>query len=248
MFAFGTNQFEATLDALNHSQGVIEFNMDGTIITANPNFLAVVGYSLAEIQGRHHSMFVMETEKKSAAYRAFWEALNRGEFQAAEYKRVGKGGKEVWIQASYNPIKGRNGKPFKVVKFATDITEKKIRSMEDAGKIDAILRAQAVIEFKMDGTIVTANENFLKTVGYARLRKFRASITACSSNRRCARAPNIENSGPNSTAANTPPRNTSASARAARKSGYSPAIIRFLMSGRNPSRSSSSLPMLPTRN
>ena len=93
--------------------------------------------------------------------------LNRGEYQAAEYKRIGKGGKEVWIQASYNPIFDPNGKPYKVVKFATDITAQKIRNMEDAGKIDAILRAQAVIEFKMDGTIVTANENFLKTMGYS---------------------------------------------------------------------------------
>jgi len=153
--------------AINKSQAVIEFKLDGTIVTANPNFLGAVGYTLAEIQGKHHSMFVDPAERESAAYRDFWARLNRGEFQAAQYKRFGKGGKEIWIQASYNPILDGGGKPVGVIKFATDITAQKIQSMEDAGKIAAIGRAQAVIEFNMDGTIVTANENFLGAVGYA---------------------------------------------------------------------------------
>jgi methyl-accepting chemotaxis protein len=152
--------------AISKSQAVIEFNMDGTIITANPNFLAAMGYSLAEIQGKHHSMFVMPQFRDSDEYRAFWAKLNRGEFEAAEYKRVGKGGREVWIQASYNPILDGNGKPYKVIKFATDITARKISSMEDAGKIAAIGRAQAVIEFNLDGTILNANDNFLAAMGY----------------------------------------------------------------------------------
>ena len=108
----------------------------------------------------------MPSERDSAAYRDFWAALKRGEYQAAEYKRIGKGAKEVWIQATYNPVLDGNGKPFKVVKFATDITARKIKSMEDAGQIAAIGRAQAVIAFEMDGTIVTANENFLRAMGY----------------------------------------------------------------------------------
>jgi methyl-accepting chemotaxis protein len=153
--------------AISESQAVIEFNMDGTVVIANKNFLDTLGYSLAEIQGKHHSMFVEKSERDSAAYREFWAKLNRGQYQAAEYKRVGKGGNEVWIQASYNPVLDPAGKPFKVIKFATDITARKIQSMEDAGKIDAILRAQAVIEFNLDGTIVKANENFLKTLGYS---------------------------------------------------------------------------------
>jgi methyl-accepting chemotaxis protein len=152
--------------AISKSQAVIEFNMDGTIITANPNFLAAMGYSLAEIQGKHHSMFVMPQFRDSEGYRAFWAKLNRGEFEAAEYKRVGKGGREVWIQASYNPILDGNNKPCKVIKFATDITARKISSMEDAGKIAAIGRAQAVIEFNLDGTILNANDNFLAAMGY----------------------------------------------------------------------------------
>jgi methyl-accepting chemotaxis protein len=157
---------KALAAALGRSQAVIEFNLDGTVLTANDNFLKTLGYSLGEIQGKHHSMFVDPSERDSAAYRQFWAALNRGEYQAAEYKRIGKGGREVWIQATYNPVLDAAGKPVKVVKFATDITARKLKSMEDAGQIAAISRAQAVIAFEMDGTIVTANDNFLKTMGY----------------------------------------------------------------------------------
>jgi methyl-accepting chemotaxis protein len=157
----------AQVAAIGRSQAVIEFNMDGTIVTANENFLNALGYALGEIQGRHHSMFVEPSEREGANYREFWAKLNRGEYQAGEYKRVGKGGKEVWIQASYNPILDARGKAARVIKFATDITAQKIRSMENFGKIAAMDRSQAVIEFSMDGTIVTANENFLGAMGYA---------------------------------------------------------------------------------
>ena len=153
--------------AISKSQAVIEFRLDGIIVTANQNFLDAVGYTLAEIQGKHHSMFVGPAERESAAYREFWARLNRGEFESAQYKRFGKGAKEIWIQASYNPILDAKGKPVGVIKFATDITAQKIQGMEDAGKIVAIGRAQAVIEFNMDGTIVTANENFLGAIGYS---------------------------------------------------------------------------------
>jgi len=153
--------------AISKSQAVIEFNLDGTIITANQNFLSTLGYSLDEIKGKHHSMFVEPAVRDSNDYREFWARLNRGEFQAAQYKRIGKGGKPIWIQASYNPIYDAKGKPSKVIKFATDITAQKIQNMEDAGKIAAMSRAQAVIEFNMDGTIVTANDNFLGAMGYS---------------------------------------------------------------------------------
>ncbi|EHQ99508.1 methyl-accepting chemotaxis protein [Bradyrhizobium sp. WSM471] len=153
--------------AINRSQAVIEFKRDGTIVTANRNFLDAMGYSLGEIEGKHHSIFVETAERESAAYREFWTKLSRGEFQAAQYKRIGKGGKEIWIQASYNPIIDATGRTVGVIKLATDVTKQKIKSLEDAGKIDAISRAQAVIEFKMDGTIVTANQNFLKAMGYS---------------------------------------------------------------------------------
>jgi methyl-accepting chemotaxis protein len=157
----------ARMAALDRSQAVIEFELDGTIVSANENFLKTLGYSLIEIKGKHHSMFVDATERESAAYREFWAKLKRGEFSSGEYKRIAKGGREVWIEASYNPIRGKDGKPLTVVKFATDITEKKIQSMADDSKIVAIGRAQAVIEFKLDGTIVTANSNFLNAMGYS---------------------------------------------------------------------------------
>jgi methyl-accepting chemotaxis protein len=153
--------------AISKSQAVIEFNLDGTIITANQNFLSTLGYSLDEIKGKHHSMFVEPSVRDSNDYREFWARLNRGEFQAAQYKRIGKGGKQIWIQASYNPVCDAKGKPSKVIKFATDITAQQIQHMEDAGKIAAMDRAQAVIEFNMDGTIVTANDNFLGAMGYS---------------------------------------------------------------------------------
>jgi methyl-accepting chemotaxis protein len=158
---------QALLAALGRSHAVIEFGLDGTIITANKNFLDVLGYRLEEIRGKHHSMFVTPEQRDSVEYREFWAALNRGEFQAAEFKRVGKGGRVVWIEASYDPVLDANGKPIKIVKFATDITQKKISGLADTSKIAAIGRAQATIEFKLDGTIVTANDNFLQAVGYS---------------------------------------------------------------------------------
>ena len=154
------------LTALDRSQATIEFKTDGTIITANDNFLKAMGYTLQEIQGKHHSMFVDPAEQKSEEYREFWSALNQGQFQAREFKRIGKGGKEIWIEASYNPIINKNGKIYKVVKYATDITEKKKEYTELKGMVEAINRSQAVIHFSMDGTIIDANQNFLNVMGY----------------------------------------------------------------------------------
>lgn len=157
----------AKVAAMSRSLAVIEFAMDGTILTANENFLSAMGYTLAEIQGRHHSMFLDASQRDSNDYRLFWDSLNRGQFFSAEYKRVAKGGREIWIQASYNPLLDSTGKPFKVVKFASDITAAKMKALDDAGQIAAIERSQAVISFKMDGTILHANELFLKTMGYS---------------------------------------------------------------------------------
>ena len=158
---------QGKIAAIDRAQAMIEFNLDGTIITANENFLTAVGYGLSEIQGRHHSMFVEPQERDGNAYRDFWARLARGEYQAAEYKRVGKGGREIWILASYNPIFNELGKPFKVVKFATDVTQQKLRAADSDGQMEAIRKSQAVIEFRMDGNIITANQNFLNTLGYS---------------------------------------------------------------------------------
>ena len=161
------NDFEGKMDAINRSQAVIEFNMDGTIITANENFLNAVGYSLSEIIGQHHRIFVDKAEVDSIEYREFWDTLRKGEFVSGQFKRVKKSGADLWIEASYNPIFNDVGVPIKVVKFASDITAEKEKNAHTEGKIAAIHRAQAVIEFELDGTIITANENFLNAVGYS---------------------------------------------------------------------------------
>jgi methyl-accepting chemotaxis protein len=116
-------EMEAKMAAIGRSQAVIEFRTDGTILTANDNFLKAMGYRLEEIKGQHHRIFVDPVERESAAYHDFWKALNAGEFRQAEFRRFGKDGREVWIQASYNPILDGSGKPAKIIKFATDITE-----------------------------------------------------------------------------------------------------------------------------
>ena len=154
------------LSAISKAQAVIEFNLDGTIIQANDNFLKVLGYSLDEVRGRHHEIFVDPNFRSSIEYRQFWEKLGRGEYDAGQYKRITKTGKEIWIQASYNPIMDASGRPFKVVKYATDITTEKVRNADYSGQLAAISKSQAVIEFNLDGTIIQANDNFLKTLGY----------------------------------------------------------------------------------
>jgi len=154
------------IDAINRSQAVIEFSLDGKILNANANFLAAMGYALDEIKGKHHSMFVEPAYRQSAEYRQFWEKLGRGQYDSGQYRRIGKGGKEIWIQASYNPILDENRKPFKVVKYAVDITEQKLKNADFEGQLAAIGKAQAVIEFGLDGIIRHANENFLKVLGY----------------------------------------------------------------------------------
>jgi methyl-accepting chemotaxis protein len=157
---------DAILSAIERSRASIEFAVDGTILAANTNFLSVVGYTLEEIRGRHHSLFVDPAERESQAYRDFWAGLARGEFQGAEYKRIAKGGREIWLQAIYNPICDDQGKACKVVKFATDITHEKLRRADVAEQIAAINRSQGVIHFGLDGTVLDANENFLSVIGY----------------------------------------------------------------------------------
>lgn len=152
--------------SLDQSEAVIEFKPDGTIVRANQNFLNAVGYELREIQGRHHQMFVHPDEAKSSEYRQFWADLASGQHKVAQFKRYAKGGREFWIQASYNPLKDANGRVYGVIKFASDITAEKTGSFETDGLLAAIDRAQAVIHFKPDGTILTANTNFCGAVGY----------------------------------------------------------------------------------
>jgi len=160
-------ELEEQVKALHRVQAVIEFHLDGTIVHANDNFLQTLGYTLEEIQGRHHAMFVDAEYAKSREYQDFWANLGRGEFNAGQYRRIGKGGREIWIQASYNPVFDSDGRPYKVVKFATDITAQKFQAADFAGQLAAINKSQAVIEFDLEGRILAANENFLAAMGYA---------------------------------------------------------------------------------
>ncbi|GAA81264.1 methyl-accepting chemotaxis protein [Pseudoalteromonas sp. BSi20495] len=154
------------VSALNKSLAVIEFEPSGIIITANANFLSVMEYQLEDVQGQHHSLFVDYDDAKSNDYKNFWQRLRNGEFISDEFKRFAKSGKEVWIQATYNPIINSEGQVLKVVKLATDITDQKLVSANAAGQISAISKSQAVIEFSLDGSIISANDNFLNALGY----------------------------------------------------------------------------------
>ncbi len=165
--ATGWSLAAAELDSILRSEAAIEFDLDGKVLSANPNFLSVMGYSLEEIEGRHHSLFVDPAYSTSYEYREFWASLNRGEFRTDEFKRLAKGGKEIWLAASYKPVLDKAGKPVRVIKIARDITSEKLQNADYQGQLAAIAKSQATIEFNLDGTIRTANENFLNTVGYS---------------------------------------------------------------------------------
>ena len=161
-----TNELEAKLAALDRSYASIEFHLDGTILTANGNFLALTGYRLGEIQGKNHAIFVDAAYAESEAYRTFWERLRAGEAFFDEFPRLNKAGKRIWLQAGYSPVTDRSGRPYKVIKMAKDITAEKLRAVEYEGCMTAITKSQAIISFELDGTIIEANDAFLNAMGY----------------------------------------------------------------------------------
>jgi len=159
-------EYQGHIDAIDRAMAIIEFDLKGHVLKANQNFLDTFGYAAEEILGVHHRIFCDAEHVRSLDYREFWERLAAGEFQSNEYRRIGKNGQDVWIQASYNPVLDEDGRPVKVVKYATDITEAKQRNTENAGRVEAIGRSTAVVEFSVDGTVLTANALFLETMGY----------------------------------------------------------------------------------
>ncbi|QJE01917.1 PAS domain S-box protein [Massilia forsythiae] len=161
------HEVKAIHTALNRAQAIIEFRLDGTIVHANENFLALTGYTLDEIAGKHHALFCEAGLAQTAEYQQFWRELGEGTVKRAEYKRFAKNGREIWINASYNPVIDANGQVSKIVKFATDVTQEKMRAAEFRGLVQAIHKSQAVVEFDMDGRVIDANENFLKVMGYS---------------------------------------------------------------------------------
>lgn len=158
---------KATLDAISRALAIIEFSVDGIILDANQNFLALMGYTLDEVVGQHHRIFVDPVEAASREYSEFWARLGKGQFQAAEYHRRTKSGDDVWLQATYSPVLSNDGNPLRIVKVASDITQSKLVSADFAGQMSAISRSQAVIEFSPDGTVLGANENFCQVIGYS---------------------------------------------------------------------------------
>ncbi|MCV9385204.1 PAS domain S-box protein [Reichenbachiella ulvae] len=168
-----TQQREDTLAAGNIKSAVdtawasIEFEPDGTILNVNDNWIDTLGYDKSEMIGHHHRMFCDPEYAKSKEYKDFWKNLAAGQTMSGEFRRFKNGGEEIWINASYTPVRDNNGEVYKVIKIASDITEQKIKNSDFEGQLAAIGKAQAVIEFNLDGTIVKANENFLKTVGYS---------------------------------------------------------------------------------
>ncbi len=158
---------ESELSAIHRSTAVIHFALDGTIVDANELFIGVVGYTREELRGRHHRMLVDSATQNSPQYAEFWQRLRRGECVTGRFKRIAKGGRVIWLEASYNPVLDANGEVCRVVKFATDITEQRMKDAEYRGESEAIGRSQAVIHLGLDGTIQWANALFLQTVRYS---------------------------------------------------------------------------------
>lgn len=161
-----TDELEAMRSAIDEAYATIEFEPDGTIIRANKAFLEVVGYRLDQIVGRHHQMFVAPADADSPSYKEFWKQLGNGQPQSGEFKRLGKNGSIIWLQASYMPLRDSRGRVFKVVKNAADITATKLQGFITEAKLAAIAKSQAIIEFDMKGNVLEANQLFLNTVGY----------------------------------------------------------------------------------
>ncbi|ALM87347.1 histidine kinase [Bordetella sp. N] len=151
---------------MNKTQAVIEFDLDGYVQMANDRFLETFGYTLEEVVGQHHCMFVDPEERDTPEYAHFWQKLASGQYDSGRYRRIRRDGREVWLQASYNPILAPDGTPIKVVKYATDVTREQRRSDDSAGQLAAISKVQAIAEFDLDGTILGANQLFLNAMGY----------------------------------------------------------------------------------
>ncbi|WP_370004801.1 methyl-accepting chemotaxis protein [Pseudomonas sp. N2-3-1-14] len=163
-----TNAQQASLlDAIERSMAVIEFDLQGTVLRANENFLKTMSYRAEQIAGQPHRMFCTPAFTRSAEYNQLWTQLRNGQFQSGTFERVGGDGQSVWLEASYNPVRDHTGQVIKVVKYAMDVTPRLEAESEANAKLGAIDRAMAVIEFNLDGTIITANANFLQRMGYS---------------------------------------------------------------------------------
>lgn len=162
-----SDQQAALLNAINRSMASIEFDLNGVVISVNDNFLSTLRYRREDVIGREHRLFCSTEEAQSAAYKQFWARLKAGDFVSATFHRIAGDGRTVWLEATYNPIKDESGKVIKIVKYAMDVTDRIEAEQYAKNKLDAIDRAMAVIEFDLEGRILTANQNLLKLVGYS---------------------------------------------------------------------------------
>lgn len=182
MFGFGSSAVEnennalkaelsackSVLSALDQSMAVIEFDTGGHVLKANDNFLSTTGYAISEIKGKHHEMFCSAEYAGSDEYKQFWNSLRSGQVVSGQFDRVNKDGEVIWLEATYNPIRGAGGQVEKVIKFAADITQRILDEQNVRAKVDALSRSSAIIEFEPDGTIIDCNSNFLQAVGYSK--------------------------------------------------------------------------------
>jgi methyl-accepting chemotaxis protein len=163
----GVRDLQGHVAAIGRTTPIIEFNLDGLVIDANELFLKASGYRLSEIRGQHHRMFADADQREGPAYQEFWAALRRGETRSVQEKRQGKDGKPLWVQATYYPILDSFGNPRKVIKHTVNVTEQMLERADGVGQLAAISKAQAVLELSLDGTVLTANSNFLSAFGYS---------------------------------------------------------------------------------
>jgi methyl-accepting chemotaxis protein len=160
-------QQASLLDAIDRSMAVIEFDLQGTVLRANENFLKAMGYTADQVVGQSHRLFCTPAFARSAEYGQLWTQLRNGQFQSGTFERITRSGQPIWLEASYNPVRDESGSVVKVVKYAMDVTPKMQAESEANAKLQAIDRAMAVIEFNLDGTIISANQNFLHRMGYS---------------------------------------------------------------------------------
>lgn len=218
-------QQASLLEAIDRSMAVIEFDLEGTVLRANDNFLKTMGYRAEQVIGQPHRQFCNAEFTRGTQYRELWTRLKNGQFESGTFERVNAKGQPVWLEASYNPIRDSDGKVFKVVKYALDVTEKIQQESESRGKLHAIDRAMAVIEFNLDGSVITANQNFLDRLGYS-LAELKGKHHRIFCKPELANSNAYQDSGGASTRASSSAGSSSASTNVANRYGWRPTTTR----------------------
>lgn len=246
-FTCALTEANAKLLAISRSMALIEFSPDGIVLDANDNFCKTMGYSVEELRGKHHRIFCEEAFYRSEAYSTLWRDLARGEPLSGTFLRLGKSGQEIWLEASYMPVLGPDRQVRSVIKVAADVSERIHIEHENQSLLNAIGRSMAVIEFTPEGKVISANDNFLKTMGYA-LNEIVGQHHSMFCHRGPKRSPrNTERSGPPSIVANTTPTASSEKTNTARRCSSRPPTTPCSMPRGACTRWSSSPAISPSR-